>query len=155
MDDLSYNPNIKPPHVPHDQESPVIASQLMTPNPVSVSADDTVESVNNVMRSRGFHHLLVMDGPKLAGMISDRDLLREISPFIGKLSERSQDVATLSRKAHQIMSRNLVTVPHDAMLIEVAAAMIENSISCVPVVDDEGKPVGIISYKDMLAAQYP
>lgn len=133
----------------------MIASQIMTANPVTVSPDDTVEHVNNIMSENRFHHLLVMDQRKLVGVISDRDLLREISPFVDKLSERSQDRATLARRAHQIMSRKLVTVPHDAMLIVIAAAMIENSISCVPVIDEDGRPIGIITYKDLLAAQYP
>ncbi len=64
-----------------------------------------------------------------------------------------QALARLSREitAADIMTREVVTVPEDAPLAEVAAAMGARSIAGVPVVTGAGKVVGVISEKDFLA----
>ena len=53
-------------------------------------------------------------------------------------------------KAHEIMSKNVVTVSPTASVREVAALMTENRISGIPVVSDDGTVVGIVSESDLL-----
>ena len=82
-------------------------SQIMTRETISIGEDQNVRKVIKIFEESGFHHLLVVKGRVLVGVISDRDLLRTLSPFIGTLSERPQDRATLARRAHQIMTLKL------------------------------------------------
>ncbi len=120
---------------------------------VTVKMDDTLETVRELFHAHSFHHLLVVEGHKLVGVISDRDLLKHLSPFVGKpLGERSQDVATLHKRAHQVMTRRPITAVEKTSLNEAANLMIEQRISCLPVEDEAGRPVGIVTWRDLLKA---
>ena len=82
---------------------------IMTRAVVSVHVDDTLGRIRQIFEESSFHHVLVTRQGKLVGVISDRDLLKHLSPFLGsKWMERTQDRNILSRKAHQIMKRRLV-----------------------------------------------
>ena len=54
--------------------------------------------------------LKVLEADIPIGVISDRDLLKALSPYIGTATETSRDVATLNKRAHQIMSRKPITI---------------------------------------------
>jgi acetoin utilization protein AcuB len=130
--------------------------ELMTRRIVSVSMDDSLNQIRGAFEMNGFHHLLVVENEKLVGVISDRDLLHNLSPFVGSLfSERPQDRNTLNRKAHQVMSRKLVTVTPETSLGEAAALLLEHHISCLPVVVEQMRPVGIVTWRDLLRELAP
>ena len=102
------------------------------------------------MAEHGFHHVLVTDAGRIVGVISDRDVLRSLSPRA--LKERlstAADVATLNKRAHQIMSRTLVSVHPSSTLPEAAALMLEHHINCLPVID-EGRCLGVLTAADLL-----
>src|ERR1700690_964071 len=88
---------------------------IMTTRVVTVEADDTLDVVKQIFDAMKFHHLLVVDtGKTLCGVISDRDLLRALSPYVGTASENARDTATLRKRVHQIMSHKPVTLPPEA-----------------------------------------
>lgn len=126
--------------------------QIMTRRIVTVGMDDSLREVAALFDAHRFHHLLVVDAGRLVGIVSDRDLLKHISPFVGKLSEREQDAATLRKHVHQIMSRDLLTVPETASLTQAADAMLSRRVSCLPVLDDRGYAVGLVTIHDLLRA---
>ena len=124
---------------------------VMTTRLVTVELDDPLEVVKRIFDSVKFHHLLVVDtGKKLCGVISDRDLLRALSPYIGTASENARDTATLNKRVHQIMSRQLVTLPPEATVAEAVKVFLEHRVSCIPVVGPGFKAVGIVSWRDIL-----
>lgn len=124
--------------------------QIMSSPVVTVEMDDRLEEIKHIFDNTRFHHLLVVAGGSLVGVISDRDLLRALSPFIGTPSEGHRDIATLNRRAHQIMHRDLVTLtPQDAVQ-DAVALFNQHVISCIPIVDDKRHPVGIVSWRDIL-----
>lgn len=129
----------------------MLVSDVMTRGVVSVGLDESLKSVSELFGSHHFHHALVLDEDKhLVGVVSDRDLLRAMSPFVAKLSERSIDAQTLTRPVHQLMKRHPVTIsPHET--IETAAAtMLRKVVSCLPVVDVYGNILGIVTSRDLL-----
>jgi acetoin utilization protein AcuB len=123
---------------------------IMTARVVTVEADDLLETVKGIFDSVKFHHLLVVENGKLCGVISDRDLLRALSPYIGTPSENARDLATLKKRVHQIMTRRPVTLPPDATADDAVKLFLEHRVSCIPVVDPAFKPVGIVSWRDLL-----
>ena len=141
---------------PDDNEFPVkapslILAQIMTRHIVTVSQDDSLKTLRELFETHHFHHLLVTEGSRLVGVVSDRDLLKNISPFVGhSFSERSQDLATLNRRAHQIMTRQLITAHPDQTVQEAVHLMLQHGVSCLPIVDEQMKPVGIVSWRDLL-----
>lgn len=125
--------------------------KIMTAKVVTVAMDDRLETVKEIFDTMNFHHLLVVDEhAKLSGVLSDRDLLRAMSPYVGSAAETARDLATLNKRVHQIMTRRPLTLRPHSSVAEAAALLLENRISCVPVVDGDFKPVGIVSWRDLL-----
>lgn len=117
---------------------------------VTVTLDDTLHVVKHIFENAKFHHLLVVDEGKLYGVISDRDLLKSISPFIGTVQEKAHDKFTLNKKVHQIMSRKSISLGPSADVYEAISLFNQHNISCIPIVNDEGAPIGIVSWRDIL-----
>ncbi|OPL13047.1 MAG: signal transduction protein [delta proteobacterium ML8_D] len=126
--------------------------QIMSKNVVTVEMDDSLKMVREIFNNTRFHHLLVVESGELFGVISDRDLLKALSPYIGTVSENERDRVTLNKRVHQIMTRKPVVLEQDAEIFEAIEIFKNQNISCIPVVDDEYKPVGIISWRDILKA---
>lgn len=124
---------------------------IMTTRIVSVEMDDKLEAVKEIFDTMSFHHLLVVDEhKKLSGIVSDRDLLRALSPYVGSAAETARDLATLNKRVHQIMTRHPITLRPQSTIKEAVALLLAHGISCIPVVDDEFKPVGIVTWRDLL-----
>jgi acetoin utilization protein AcuB len=123
----------------------------MTKRVVTVELDDSLATVKQIFDSMRFHHLLVIGSDKkLCGVISDRDLLRAISPYLGTVSENARDSATLKKRAHQIMTRAPVTLGPDASVADAIQLFLSHRVSCIPVVDEGSRAVGIVSWRDIL-----
>ncbi len=123
---------------------------IMTRHVVTVGMDDELRVIRELFDRYCFHHVVVVDRKRVVGVISDRDLLKNISPFIGKASERAMDVASLHRRAHQIMTRRLVSGTPTMPVGDAALLMLNNKISCLPVLNEAGACVGIVTMHDLL-----
>ena len=123
--------------------------QIMNQNIVTVHMDDTLYTVKEIFENARFHHLLVVDSDKLYGIISDRDLFKAISPNLGTASETPKDTATLNKRAHQIMSRKPVALKQSADINDVIHVFNSHTISCIPIIDDENRPIGVITWRDI------
>lgn len=125
-------------------------SEIMTKRVVTVEMDDSLHLINGLMASAKFHHLLVTDHGQLCGIISDRDVLKATSPFLDTAAETLRDLDSLNRKAHQIMSRDPVTVNVDTDIEEAVHVLLEAGVSCLPILSTEGQLVGIATWKDLI-----
>ena len=123
---------------------------IMTEKVLKVRMDDSIGTIRNILEHVEFHHLLVVKGRELVGILSDRDVFRVISPFLGTLSEESRDMTLLTRKIHQIMTRNPITVDKDTSIEDAANLLLNKNISCLPVVSPKRQIKGIVTWKDIL-----
>lgn len=123
--------------------------EIMSKSPVTVGMDDTLLKVKTIFGTSRFHHLIVVEQGKLCGVISDRDLLKFMSPNIGTVAETTEDIKTLAKKVHQVMTRKPITLKEKAKISDAIKIFNKHSISCIPVVDEEDKPLGIISWRDI------
>lgn len=124
-------------------------SEIMSKAPVCIGLDDSLGEVKEIFDNAHFHHLLVVEHEKLIGVVSDRDLLRSISPNIGTNRYTVTDLATLNKRVHQITTRRPITLREENTVKDAVAVFNQHQISCIPIVDLEGKPVGIISWRDI------
>jgi acetoin utilization protein AcuB len=125
--------------------------QIMTTKVVTVGMDETLEAVRSLFERFRFHHILVIgENDVLVGVVSDRDLLKALSPFISTLIERPEDLRTLKRRVHQIMSHRAITASRHHTIKEAAILMLDQGISCLPIVRSDGTVEGIVTWKDIL-----
>ena len=129
----------------------MLIKDIMTTRVATVSMDDRLTVIKDIFEQARFRHLLVLEEDQLVGVISDRDLFRAISPYLDSEAEMSRDTETLNRRAHQIMSRQPVTIASHLPVRDGVKIMLEKNVSCLPVLEN-GALVGIISWKDLLRA---
>ena len=127
----------------------MLIKEIMTTRVATVSMDDRLGVIKEIFGQAHFRHLLVLEEEVLVGVISDRDLLRALSPYLDTDAEMNRDTETLNRRAHQIMSRQPITISPERSLQEAASIMLEQHVSCLPVLEN-GALVGIVSWKDLL-----
>jgi len=122
----------------------------MSTSVVTVDMDESLAHVKSIFESTAFHHLLVVDNTKLMGVISDRDLLKSISPNVDTVAATTKDLATLNKRAHQIMTRKPIVLNESATVIDAVMIFNDQSISCIPIVNTDQEPVGIVSWRDII-----
>jgi len=126
--------------------------KIMTRRVVGVRMDDDLNKVRKLFSQTNFHHLVVLDQQRVVGIISDRDLLKAVSPYVGTAAERERDTATLRRHAHQIMSHHPITLPVDGTVLEAIRLFTHKKISCLPVLHKDGVVAGILTWRDIFKA---
>ncbi len=112
-------------------------ASIMTRDVVTVGMDYTVQIIRDILKNFEFHHILVLKNQKLVGVISDRDLI-------------DSDIIPIDKTAKEIMSRNPITVEAETIIEKASDLLLENNISCLPVISPQGNIEGIISWKDIL-----
>jgi len=127
-------------------------SSIMTKEVTTVNMDISLKGICGIFDDRKFHHLLVVEDDELCGVISDRDVLKALSPFPNTPSEQVRDIATLNKRAHQIMSRKPATTTQEASAKDAVRLMFQKNISCLPVISSDGQIEGIVTRKDLLHA---
>ncbi len=132
-------------------QSTMCVQDIMTTPVHTVDMDDSILTAKCLFDRERCHHVVVLERNQVIGVVSDRDILKVVSPFVGhRVMERSQDLNTLKKRVHQIMSRELVTVGPDETIARAAGKMLSEGVSCLPVVDDARAPLGIVTTRDIL-----
>jgi CBS domain-containing protein len=108
---------------------------------LTVDPDTRVSDVAREMRLKDSDSVAVMSGGRLVGIITERDLVRSIA----------DGVNPTQATAGVIMTAGPATVTMDEDVNVVALKMMRLGIRHLPVVDDDGKPVGILSARDLVA----
>ena len=153
----SYRSGGRPPRWlgPAELPYPPIAmtvSDWMTPEPVAVAPDAGLIEIRALFKRNGFRHVPVVKDGSLVGVVSDRDVLRALSPFLDTASESDRDVDTLATTAESLMTPAPLRIRTGTPLSEAVRHMIEAGVSSLLVVDEAGALVGILTASDVLRA---
>jgi CBS domain-containing protein len=118
---------------------------------VTFFAEQTLPLVDDVMRYKHIRHLPVIDDRRhVVGLVSHRDLLAaQISTRSGVARDIARAIQEEVRVAH-VMTRDVMTVGPDVNASVAAAALLDHKFGCLPVVDDQGVLVGILTEHDFL-----
>lgn len=124
-----------------EQDAPTQVSEVMTRNVVATAPDHSVQEAITLVARHRFRHLLVVTrDQRLAGVISDRDLLRFM------IREPQWGAAAVS----EVMRTDPITVRPDTLLSAAITEMLNRRINCLPVVDGDERVVGILTSTDLL-----
>jgi CBS domain-containing protein len=114
--------------------------QAMTSNPRTVTADSTIGEAARLMRDEDTGIAPITEGERLVGVVTDRDIAI-------KVVAEGKDPETT--KVTQISSSNLVTVDPEQDLDEALTLMAQHQVRRLPVVEEDGKVVGILAQADV------
>ena len=107
---------------------------------VSVSPEATVKDACAQLDAHGVGALAVLRDGQLAGILSERDVIRRCVAAGRKTGET---------RVRDIMSPRVVTIRRDQSLADAQTRMIEGGFRHMPLVDDAGTPVGMLSMRDI------
>ena len=116
--------------------------EAMTSNPTTVEPTTTAQEAARTMKSEDVGSLPIVEGEKLVGVITDRDLAIRI---IAEAKGVDTPVA-------EIASKDVVTIDPQQSLEEAARLMASNQVRRLPVVEEDGKLVGILAQADVAQA---
>ena len=112
----------------------------MTPAPLTVASGDTLAKAKSEMELSAIRHLPVSDKGTLVGLLTQRDVLAHHGDS--------------DTKVREVMHTDVVTVGPETAAHEAAYLILRHSIGSVPVVDDDGTLVGIVTDTDFVRAAY-
>ena len=111
----------------------------MTSNPTTVAPDTHAHEAARLMASEDVGSLPIVEDDRLVGMITDRDLAVRV------LAEGRDGHTPVG----EIASRELVTIGPDGSLDQAARLMAQHQVRRLPVVEEDGRLVGIVAQADL------
>ncbi len=124
---------------------------LMTTNPITVGPETPVLDARQLMVDKRFRHVLIAEGPKLLGIVTDRDIRLNLPSPATSLSVWEINYLLARLTVASVMTKSLVTVSPRQDTRAAALLMLDHKIGALPVVDG-GLLVGIITETDLLRA---
>jgi acetoin utilization protein AcuB len=125
--------------------------ELMTATPITVAPESTVVDARHLMATRRFRHLLVVEGERLVGIVTDRDIRLNLPSPATSLSVWELNYLLARLTVRDVMSRSVITIGADRHAAEAARIMVDHKIGALPVLDGE-RLVGIVTETDFLRA---
>lgn len=117
----------------------IMSTQLITLTP-----DDTLGKARELLMTKRIHHLPVVEGKKLVGMITSWDLFK-----LGKSAEEYQGL-----KVREVMTTKLATLEPYQHIGAAAEVLMEHLFHAIPIVNESGELVGIVTSYDILRYSY-
>ena len=111
------------------------AENVMIYDPVTINPDATVAEATNLMKEYRIGGIPVIDkGGILKGIVTNRDLRFE---------------SNMSKKISLVMTTDLITTDHQSNLEAAARILQKHKIEKLPIIDEKGRLIGLITYKDI------
>lgn len=116
--------------------------EIMSPNPLTISADATVMQAAKAMEKHDSSCVFVKSKGKIIGVVTERDITRRV---VGK-------GASPKTKVKSVMTSRIVVTPPDTSVEEALKVMTTNKVRRLPVVDKKGDLVGLVRVADIAKA---
>jgi CBS domain-containing protein len=114
--------------------------ELMTPNPRTIEAGRPITETAKLMRDEDIGMVPIVEGEKLIGTITDRDIAI-------KVVADGKDPSTTT--VREVASTNLVTIDPQQDLDEALRLMAKHQVRRLPVVEEDGKLIGVVAQADV------
>jgi CBS domain-containing protein len=127
----------------------VAIAAVMTRGPATVEEMAPLADAAAEMAAGGFRHVPVVDADgRLVGMISERDLRSRLGTDAAGFAGAMADA--LSEHVSEAMTPDPITLPPDATLADALEVFADERVGAIPVVGDDDRVIGIVSYVDLL-----
>jgi acetoin utilization protein AcuB len=122
----------------------VMQTKLHTVTPAT-----TLPDALRLTSQRGVRHLPVLDGDRLVGILSDRDLKRAMASPATSLDTRELNYLLDRLRVEEIMTRTVITIGRMFPIEDAARLMVQEKIGALPVTE-EGQLIGLVTETDVL-----
>jgi CBS domain-containing protein len=120
--------------------------EVMTSNPTTVTTDTPVSEVAKTMKAEDVGSIPIVEGDRVVGVLTDRDIAIKV------VAEGKDPQGTA---ASEIASRDLVTVDPQQDLDEALRLMAQHQVRRLPVVEEDGRLVGVLAQADVARETSP
>ena len=127
----------------------MLVKDWMSQTVVTVDINDSMQDAMKLLKDNDVRMLPVVEKGNLVGVVTDRDLKRASASDATTLEIHELLYLISGIKVKEIMTPNPITVPVDYTVEETAQILLNNKISGLPVIDDDGKVVGTIHQTDL------
>jgi CBS domain-containing protein len=125
--------------------------RLMTEAVLSIDVSESAGEVLRQFAAYPVHHMPVVDGGRVVGMISSADLMK-LDAFLPRKGLSAIEFLNSHVKLEALMQRPAVTVGGNESVARAAELMATKGIHALPVVDDRGMLIGIVTTTDIMGA---
>lgn len=123
----------------------------MTSKVITLFEEQSLPLASDIMKLKKIRHLPVIDDEgRLVGLVTHRDLLRSQSVIVSSLFKGLRSKVDAVVAVQEIMTQDVWTVKPDTGLIDAGRLLADHQFSCLPVTDDSGVLVGILTDRDYL-----
>jgi len=125
-------------------------SKIMTTNIISVHQGQKLSDVRHIIIESNIHHVPIVEGNKLVGLISFTDLMK-LNIVISGADERTIDsIVDQQFSIQEIMTTELTTIKNTDSVRQASKILAESNFHSLPVVDDQNEIVGIVTMTDLI-----
>ncbi len=128
----------------------MLVQHWMTRDPVTIEADTPFLEARLLLKEKQIRHLPVLENGKLIGVITDRDLKEAAPSGATTLDVFELNYLLFRMKVRDLVKKAPITIKPTNSVEKAALLMHDHRIGCLPVVDDAGKLVGMITETDLL-----
>ena len=122
---------------------------IMSEQVVTISSDDTLSTVEDIMTLGRVRHMPVVRAGQLVGVVSERDLLRASLSNLSEFGNEQRRAFLQVVEIKRVMSAPPIVIDPDASVEEAALVMAERKIGCLPVVEGS-RLIGMLTETDVL-----
>lgn len=128
-----------------------LVRDLMTRKVAILHEEENLALAERGMNEHRFRHLPVVEGDKLIGLVTESDLLRASISSLDADQALRDDNLKRYIFVREVMTLDVITVRPDALLVDAARLLWEKKLGCLPVTEEDGTLVGIVTQSDFLA----
>jgi len=128
----------------------MLVQHWMTRDPITVEAETPFLEARLILKEKQIRHLPVLDRGKLIGVVTDKDLKEAAPSGATTLDVYEVNYLLLKMKVRDLIKQDPITIKPTNSVEKAALLMHDHKIGCLPVVDDAGTLVGVITETDLL-----
>jgi CBS domain-containing protein len=122
----------------------------MTTGVVTISLDEKLDLVDEIMSSGDIRHMPVTKGGFVVGLVTQRDLLRAKLSSVIDFSEKDRKELLETTDVEKVMVKDVKLADPNEPVVHAAKRMLEMKIGCLPVVNNDRELLGIITETDVM-----
>jgi acetoin utilization protein AcuB len=127
----------------------MLVKNWMSKPAITINADALLADAINLLKKHEIHMLPVMESERLAGMVTDQDLIRASAPDSTSSASPNGLGHRLQKAISEIMTMSPVTISYNQTIEDTAEMLLVHKILGLPVINQAGEVVGVITKSDM------